>query len=98
MDKDRSIEDVLQRLRSDLGSTAFDVVDLSADLCAIEVALTSDHRYFVYICTFPPAAGTFAYECEYPPRDDNVPYSSDGLVEETCYGDLLVAVTNHLRG
>ena len=34
VDKDRSIEDVLERLRSDLGSTAFEVVDQWDDLCA----------------------------------------------------------------
>ena len=98
VDKDQSINDVLERLRSDLGSTAFDTVDQWDDLCAVAVARPSDHRCFVYICTFPPEAGTFAYECEYPPHNESVPYSSDGLVEEASYEDLLAAVRLHLRG
>ena len=99
MDKDPSITAIVDRLRSDLGPEAFDMLDhWDDDLCAVGIARPSDHRYLVYICTFPPEAGTISYECEKPPTDPERLYSSDGMVESASYADLLAAVRQHLTG
>ena len=97
--KDDSVLRVLDRLRSDLGDDAFDVVDhWDADLCAVGVARPSDHRFLVYISTFPPENGVLAYECERPSSDPDLPYDSDGIVNEASYDDVAAAVTRHLHG
>lgn len=81
MDKDASVNDIVQRLRSDLAQ-AFDVVDhWPDDPHAVGVAQPSDHRFLVYFCTFPPETETIAYERESPSSDEDLPYSTDGMVE-----------------
>lgn len=97
--KDESIRRVLDRLRRDLGDHAFDVVDhWEADLCAVGVARPSDQRFVVYISTFPPERGLFSYECERPSTDGDLPYDSDGMVNEASYEEVAAAVSRHLRG
>lgn len=86
MDKDPSITEIVERLLSDLGPEAFVTLDYwDDDLCAVGVARPSDHRYLVYISTFPSEAGKISYECESPPTEPGMPYSSDGMVESASY-------------
>jgi hypothetical protein len=96
MDKDPSVNDIVQRLRSDLAQ-AFDVVDhWPDDPHAVGVARPSDNRFLVYFCTFPPQTETIAYEREGPSSDEDLPYSTDGMVESATYADLLAACRQHL--
>jgi hypothetical protein len=96
--KDASVESLLGRLRADLGNNAFTVIDhWDGDLCAIGVARPADPRYLVYISTWPPERGTFAYECERPPTDAAMPSESDGMIEGASYDAMRDAVRRHLR-
>ena len=95
--KDTTIEKVLSRLREDLGTGAFDIVDhWATDLCAVGVARPSDKRFLVYISTDPPTRGENAYQCERPPSDDDAPYDADSMIEVATYAELLDAVRAHL--
>lgn len=96
--KDRAINDVLERLRADLGDASFTLVDYwDGDLCAVGVARPDDSRHLVYISTWPPGRGTFTYECERPSTDPGLLYESDGMVEHVSYEALRAAVQEHLR-
>jgi hypothetical protein len=95
--KDDSVTSVLERLRQDLGPAAFEVVDhWDYDLCAFGVARPDDHRYLVYISTWPPARGLFNYECERPSTTAEAVYDSDGMIEGATYDELRAAVRTHV--
>jgi hypothetical protein len=97
--KDASVDSVLERLRADLGDESFTVVDhWAGDLCAVGVARPDNPRYLVYISTWPPERGTFNYECERPSADPELPYDSDGRVEDVSYEHVRAAVGRLLRG
>jgi len=96
MRKDDLVGQVIDRLCSDLGPEAFDVVDHGDDPYAIGIARRSDHAFRVYICTYPDKAIDF--KSETPATDPTIPYSSDGMVESGSYEDLLAAARSHLAG
>ncbi len=53
IDKDRSILGLLSRLHTELGAKAFDVVDhWDSDLCAIGLAMPSDHATLIYVSSY----------------------------------------------
>jgi hypothetical protein len=98
MDKRSSVTDIIERLRSDLGTDAFDIMDhWPDDPHAIGIARPSDHNFLVYFCTFPPDRGTIAYECDGPPTDPELPFSTGEMVESASYADLLAATRLHLK-
>ena len=98
LDKDVAIHDVLSRLRSDLGDGTFDIVDhWQSDLCAIGIAMPSDHRVLAYISTFQNPPDTYDYELEGPPDTQDTVYSVADRQNGCSYGAILVAVKSHLR-
>ena len=97
MEKDRSLLEVLEHLRRDLGNTGFDLVDhWDADSFAIGIGRPTDHRYLVYVSTCSGEQGKLAYECERPSEDPEMPYSSDGMVESAAYSEVVDVIRKHL--
>lgn len=98
MDKDRSIIDVVARLRESMGDGAFDIVDHGeADLCQIGIASPHDHKRLVYISTYGRKAGRYTVELELPPEPNSEKlYESGGWLEDIEFDELLQAAKSHL--
>ena len=95
--KDTTIEMLLSRLREDLGTDAFDVVDhWATDRYAVGVTRPADHRFLVYISTDLPERSVYAYQVERPPSGGEMPYEADPMVDVATYVELLDAVRVHL--
>lgn len=97
VDKDRSIVVLLTRLYTDLGTTAFDIVDhWESDLCAIGLAMTSDHATLVYVSTYGHPCGDYDYELETAPRTEKEVYSVAGRGNAT-YDELVTVIRDHFN-
>ncbi|MCB0921723.1 MAG: hypothetical protein KDC08_07910 [Actinobacteria bacterium] len=95
--KDRSIHEVIARLRTDVGHDAFAVVDhWPADLSAVGVAQPHDHRYLVYISTLQEKEGRYAFQLERPAIDQDLPFDADPMVDAATYEELVREVRRHL--
>ena len=98
LEKHLSILLLLDRLRSDLGSAAFAVVDhWDADHCAIGLAHPSNHQILVYVSTFHKETGQYDYELELPPVSEVELYSCAGRAESSTYEELLGVIRSHLK-
>ncbi len=97
-DKDPALLDVLARLRADLGSNAFDIVDWwDADLLATGIASPRDHSVLVYIAVLPHRSGVYVVECERSTEPgDRLPYRVVGRPHEATYTELVETVRRHL--
>jgi hypothetical protein len=98
LEKDPSILTLLDRLRDDLGSASFDVVDhWDADLCAIGLGLPANHQVLVYVSTFGSESGRYDYELESPPTSEGEVYSAAGRGEGCTYEELLGIIKSHMK-
>lgn len=98
LQKDPSILQLLNRLRADLGDDAFDIVDhWEGESSAIGLALPSDHRVLVYVCTEDLPQGSFSYELELPPNDETSVYSVARRSDGCSYLELLGALSSHWK-
>ncbi len=98
LDKDDSILNLLERLRSDLGDDAFDVVDhWDGDLVSIGLALPSDHQVLAYISTLNAKPDTYSYELELPPTNDDAIYSVASTSDSCSYAELLQTLCAHWK-
>jgi hypothetical protein len=68
LQKHKSITELLDRLRTRLGTAAFDVIDhWEGDLCAVGVARPDEHGILVYVSTFGEPEGSYFVSLELPP-------------------------------
>ena len=98
LDKDERIIDLLARLRADLGEDAFDVVDhWKPDLCAIGIAMPTDHSQLFYISTHGHGDDEFDYELEIAPQSPDDIFDVAGRGDADSYSTLLGIVREHLK-
>lgn len=88
---------LVERLRADLSMDVVLVDHWEADRCAIGVARRSDPRFLVYLTVFSTEIDLVSFELEWPSTDDDLPYSSETMVEGATYDRLLDAAQHHLQ-
>ena len=100
-EKDRSIIQLLDRLRARLGADAFDVVDhWEGDLCATGIAPPDNHDVLVCISTLGEPEGNYFVSLELPPRvrDEqwaNHSYTPAGDQEVEGFDELVQIIERH---
>ena len=98
-DKHTSIQEIVEKLRNELGATAFDIVDhWEADLCAVGLARPDNHAVLVYISTCSlPEKGYFA-SLELPSvEEDFFSYQAAGEFDDLDFEALVSIVKRHLQ-
>jgi len=99
LDKDPAILELLRRLRSQLGPSAFVLADhWEQDLCAVGIASPLNPRVLVYISTYAERPGLYNYELELPPHPgDESLYQVKGRAFDVSFEELAVVVAEHLK-
>lgn len=97
--KDASIHEVVAKLREELGTTAFEIVDhWEDDLCAIGLARPGNHSVLVYVATYALPAHTYFASLELPSIAEGLPYKSAGEFNDLDFDGLVNVVKKHLTG
>lgn len=94
--KDESIEALLHRLDSVLGSEAYQVVDhWDGDRFAIGIVSPTDPRRLVYVSTHEQAKGRYFFECEEPAGEADDDYQVADTGEQVTFETLVQAIRSH---
>jgi hypothetical protein len=97
VDKDQRIDELLARLRVDLGPEAFVIADhWEPDLCAVGIAAHNDPSRLVYVSTFNRSEDEFDFELETAPKLKTDIYDVAGRGDASSYSELLAIICQHL--
>jgi len=97
-EKHEAIRDVVRAMRTELGSTAFDIADhWEMDRCAIGLCNRSDASRLVYICTFRLPRDKYDVDLDVASSvDDDVPYMTVDSYRKVTFDELVEIVRKHL--
>ncbi len=97
LEKDQTIQEVLERLERRFGPSSLSVVDhWDADLMSIGLHRHEAPRPLVYICTHKRPAGQYYADIELPSEDSEHPYKQGAKFESVDFEQLVTIISDAL--